>query len=114
NRQSPTGGNRTFLIESTPERINYPPDHSVARRNVHDPPGPLDLCASTHMVARAQQDDSNLVLVEVECNSIEVLGKFDQFIITDAWQTRHRCDARRNGRDCADFLRGKAREECLP
>ena len=74
-----------------------------ADRNAHHASSPPDFRARTQVGTLAQQDDSDLVLVDIDGNAKKFTGKLDQFVITNIRKTGHRCDAGRNSCDRADF-----------
>ena len=65
-RQSLTGGNRSFAVERPAQWVDDSPDQSIAHRHVHYSTRALDLIARVQALAIAKQHDADFILIDVE------------------------------------------------
>lgn len=92
-------GNRSLEATSPlpsrapPQWVDDAPDQSITHWYVHHAAGALDLVARVQMLAFSQEHDADFVLINVECDSVQVLGgpmtwKLHQFVKANTRQAR--------------------------
>ena len=109
--QTLTGNHRPFTVERPTERIEHASHQCVAHRHVHDPARALDFVARVQTPVVAQQDDSDLVLVDIEGDAEGATRERDQLLEPHARKTGHMRDARRDAGDRTHLSQGQARRE---
>src|SRR5665647_231489 len=95
-----------------PQRVDDAADHRRARRDLHDPPGPLDHVPLADEVAFAEQDDADVLLLEVQGQAEDAVGELQELVGHDPVEAVDTGDAvadRGDGADLADVdLLGEA------
>src|SRR3954447_13212101 len=97
------GVDRTFAVDGNAERIDDTADQRRTDRNGHDLAGALDLVAFLDLGGLAEEHDADVVFLEVEGQTGDVVRELHELTSHDAVEAVDAGDAVSDGDDGADF-----------
>src|SRR5271169_5280443 len=89
NRQTLIGDYRPLAIKRPAQWIDDTPDQSLPHRHVHHMPPAFYFIARMQVPIIAEQDDADLILIDIECDAVQITGKPHHLFKTHAGKTRY-------------------------
>ena len=74
-------------VERIAQRVDHPPEQGVSHRDIHDPACAFHFVAGVKVLIIAEQDDSDFVLIHVECDAEQIAREPHQFFKPYAGKT---------------------------
>src|SRR5215471_7719151 len=97
------GLDRALVIQGTPQRVDDAPDQGGSDRYLDDPAGPAHLLAFPDFLTLAQEHHADLVLFEIERQTVDVVAEVDELSRHDSVQAIEARDSISDGEDRADL-----------
>ncbi len=97
------GSDRALAVDRQAQGVHDPAQNRGADRHRHDPSGALALIAFLQLLVVAEEHDADVVFLEVEGQTGDVVRKLDQLTGHDPLQAVHAGNAVADGGDGADF-----------
>ena len=72
------GGDGPLAVLGPAQRVHDPPQHGLAGRYLHDAAGPLHQVALRDLVELAEEHRAHVVLLQIEGQTVNVVGKLHQ------------------------------------